>query len=281
MQRLTEREHWDSLYRQRTSGKSIGSLKAKLKLLVTGIFGKYIHNYSDYFLWEVLFNKYLPKTNGLKILEAGSAPGTTLVRFHYAYGFIPYGVEYSDEGAALNRVAFASNNIDIDNVIHADFFSDIFQNQYKQFFDIVLSVGFIEHFTEVEDVITKHLNLLKQGGYLIIIIPNLRGINGKLANLFNKNIMAMHNTAIMQKKEFTKLFNEEFLSTIYCNYYGTFNFGLFNTQKKSPLRYLLSICKMFQLLLNIFFHLLLGNKGAEHPSLSPYLIYIGTRKPAS
>jgi SAM-dependent methyltransferase len=278
MGKLTEKEHWDSIYRREGLEKGDSAFRAKLKLLATRVFGRYIQNYSDYFLWEVLLDKYMPKTKGLKVLEIGSAPGTTLVRFHHAFGFIPYGVEYSDEGANLNRELFAANNVDSNNVIKADFFSDSFQNKYKNWFDIVLSVGFIEHFTDIEDVVAKHLNLLKRGGCLVVIIPNLRGVNGMLANLFNKKVMAMHNTSIMKKKEFSALFNEEYLSSVYCGYYGIFNFGLFYTKERSPLRFLLAFLKMVQLFLNISFHLIFGNRGADHRLFSPYLIYIGARK---
>jgi SAM-dependent methyltransferase len=278
MQKLSKKEHWDSIYKRKSVGKDTNSSRAKLKRIAIFIFGKYIQNYSDYFLWEVLLNKYLPKTKGVKVLEVGSAPGTTLVRLKQTYGYIPFGVEYSDDGVVLNRAVFAENNINEDNVIKADFFSEGFQNQYKDYFDIVLSVGFIEHFKEVEEAINKHVNLLRPGGHLIVIIPNLRGMNRILVDFFHKEVMTIHNTTIMEKTTFSSLFNEEELSTLYCGYYGTFNFGLFNTKAKSPRKYVLSFCKIIQLFLNMVFHLILRNRGAEHRLFSPYLIYIGTRK---
>ena len=278
MGKLTEKEYWDSIYKLEGPENGRLSFKKKLKNMATRFFGKYIHNYSDYFLWEVIYNKYLPKTKGLKVLEVGSAPGTSLVRLHRTFGFVPYGVEYSEDGVTLNRKIFASNNIDPNNVIKADLFSDSFQNQYKEYFDIVFSLGFIEHFTDVEQVIAKHINLLTEAGYLVVSIPNLRGINSFLAKIFDKKTIAMHNIGIMEKKEFSELFDKERLSPLFCDYYGTFNFGLFCTDKDSPLRFLRAFCKIIQLMLNIAFHILLRNKGAENRLFSPYLIYIGVRK---
>jgi 2-polyprenyl-3-methyl-5-hydroxy-6-metoxy-1,4-benzoquinol methylase len=44
----------------------------------------------------------------------------------------------------------------------------------------VISFGFIEHFDNPENVIQKHLDLLKPGGILIVGVPNFTGIHGIL-----------------------------------------------------------------------------------------------------
>ena len=166
----------------------------------------------------------MPGTSGLKVLEVGSAPGEHLVRLNKQYGFIPYGIEYSESGNELNREIFASNNIDPDNVIYADFFSDEVHERYKGAFDIVISRGFIEHFTDVRSVIEKHNNLLAEGGYLLIIsIPNLNGVNYALGRFFHKELIPLHNLSIMRKQEFIELFDNQGLSTLFCDLLGTFN----------------------------------------------------------
>ncbi len=243
------------------------------------LFGKNsLRSYSDYLLWEIIYKKYLPKTKGLKFLEIGSAPGENLLGFSRTFGYVPYGIEYSQSGAELNRELFRLNNIDPANVIHADFFSEQFHNQYKESFDIVYSRGFIEHFTDVETVIDKHLSLLVKGGQLIVIIPRIKGINYALSWFFHKEIIAMHNLNIMQKKEFSNIFDRKNLSTLFCDYYGVFTFDLFNTKPTSPLRFLLKLCNIFQLVLNLIFHMLFRNKRVESQMFSPYLLYIGIKK---
>ena len=128
------------------------------------------------------------ENKGAKVLEVGSAPGWHLVRLNQTFGFIPYGIEYSESGVELNREVFILHNINPDNVIHADFLSDEFHEQYKGYFDIAISRGFIEHFTDIEDIIEKHINLLTKGGYLIVSIPNLRGANYILTWLFHREL---------------------------------------------------------------------------------------------
>ena len=102
----------------------------------------------------------------------------------------------------------------------ADFLSDEFQIKYKNYFDIVASFGLIEHFDDSKEVVNKHINLLKRGGYLLITIPNKRGFfNFILSYIFNKEGIKIHNLKIMEKKEFEKLFDESKLTKQYCNYW--------------------------------------------------------------
>lgn len=259
MQRLTTEEYWDSLY---------DTAKAKIPEPKRFRFLRTVC-YSERILWTNLFKKYLPKDKNLKALEVGSAPGDRLIKLHQLFGYTPYGVEYAKNGVDLNRKKFALYNIDPNNVIQADFFSDDFQQKYKAYFDIVISRGFLEHFSNPKEVIQKHTNLLKPQGTLIIMIPNFRGFNKFLQSLFCKEIITMHNLSIMKKQEFSELFEGVDLQTLYCNYLGTFNFGLFKNRKK--------ICDYLQWLLNIIFYRLFSNRGFENRFFSPYLIFIGRK----
>lgn len=279
MKTLTEREYWDSIHKRKVVEQKQHSLKGHLKIGMGRLLdSKYMRSYADYLLWDVIFKKHLPKTKGAKVLEVGSAPGHNLVRLSRTFGFVPYGIEYSDSGVELNREIFSSNNINPDHVIHADFFSDEIRDQYREHFDIVISEGFIEHFDDVDDVIKRHIDLLAQGGYLIVSIPNLRGANYRLQRAFNKELLLMHNTDIMRRGEFLKLFDKACLSTLFCDYYGTFNFGLFISKSRSPLRFVLTFCKVLQLILNVVFRVLFRGEGAESELFSPYLLFIGVKK---
>jgi len=238
--------------------------------------------YSTYFLWDVVLRKYLPVRTGYKALEVGSAPGENLLRFHRMFGYAPYGVEYSKIGAELNKELFLSHNIDARNVICSDFFSDEFQAKYREYFNIVSSFGFIEHFSNVEEVIDKHLNLLAPRGTLVVAIPNFRGINYWLMRFFKKENIDSHNLIIMKKHSFKKLFSNRQLSTLYCDYAGTFNFFEFFNPSMGKIKQYLQRCgSLFQLFLNLCFNLTLRKRGIETPFTSPFLIYIGQKADAS
>lgn len=281
MERLTDKGYWDIVHNRNEGGRKAPSLRSKAKVLIKRLLGQKViglmEPYSDYFLWNVIYRKYLCKKAGSRVLEIGSAPGNHLVRLQKELGLMPYGIEYSDSGAELNRRNFQENGIAPGNVIHADFFSEEFLNQYRESFDVVLSRGFIEHFTDVNGVIDKHLRLLKSGGRIVVIIPNFRGVNGLLLRLFQKNILLLHNTHIMAIAEFARLFEDKKLKKQYCSYYGAFNFGLFGVRKGSPLRFLLRFCNMLQAPMNILFRLSIGGRAHSNGLFCPYLIYIGEK----
>ena len=280
MSRLSSEEYWDSLYKPKAAAEPKRlSFRESVKVFLTKVLGEdFLRSYADRILWNCIYRKYLPRTKDAKFLEIGSAPGTTLLRFHDTFGYTPYGIEYAESGAELNKELFRQHSLNPDNAIHADFFSDEFHNKYKEFFDIVYSRGFIEHFTDVNDVIDKHLNLLKKGGFMVIVIPRLKGINYWLTCFFHRETIAIHNLQIMEKPAFTKLFAKDNLTALLCDYYGTFTFDLFHSKKSSPLRYLVIFANAFQLFLNLVFFALFGNRGAESRWFSPYLLYIGIKK---
>ena len=45
----------------------------------------------------------------------------------------------------------------------------------KEKYDIVCSFGFVEHFTNLDEIILKHANIVAPNGYLIIETPNFNG----------------------------------------------------------------------------------------------------------
>jgi len=258
-EKLTKKEYWESIYRK--DNRFGFSMPGFLKTVC----------YSERILWDGIYPKYLPQKSGLKILEVGSAPGGNLIKFRQRFGYEPYGVGYSSKGAEINKKKFEAAGINQDNnVIFADFLSDSFQQKYRGAFDIVYSRGFIEHFSEPKEIVEKHLNVLASGGYLTVIIPNLNGLNFFLQRLFNKQVIAMHNLKIMEKTKFSDLFHGDKLEESYCNYFGTFNFGLFRDRRK--------IFDCLQWQLNLVLPLFFGKKGFESKFFSPYLIYIGRKK---
>ena len=238
-------------------------------------------NYHDYLLWNCIYDKYMPKVKDIRILEVGSAPGSHLVRLNKTYGSIPYGVECSPRGVELNREIFRYHDIDPGNVIHSDFFSDDFQGKYSNFFDVVISRGFIEDFSDrdASGTIDKHLNLLKSGGRLFVSIPNIQGIYYVWVYLFDRKLLSEMNTGIMRKKKFAGLFERDDLTALFCGYYGTFSCGdRFSTKRGTAMRVLLGCFDNFQRLLNIIFRVTLKDKGIETSIFSPYLQFVGTKK---
>lgn len=281
---LKEERFWELYWGFERSNNGANILKSDLEKKSSS-FGKKIlgymrHDYHDYILWNVIYEKYMPKIEGAKILEIGSAPGNHLARIAKTFGFVPYGVENSKYGVELNRKVFDLYNINTDNVIYADFFSDEFQLKYKGFFDVIISRGFIEDFSgaNVENIIEKHVNLLTKGGHLFVSIPNLRGIYYFWVRLFDRPLLSELNFDIMQKDKFLKLFDGKNLSILFCDYYGIFNCGnRFTARRDLSIRFIIVFLGNLQKILNLIFHLTLKNKNAETGIFSPYLQFIGKK----
>jgi hypothetical protein len=140
-----------------------------------------------------------------------------------------------------------------------------------------LSAGLIEHFDRPDQVVSVHLDLLAKGGYLVVSIPNLSGINRKLQAFFDRDVLQMHNTAIMEKARFMRLFPPSAVQTVFCDYIGTLNLSLFATRKGQLRKGILMLAKGLQILLNMALRTVLGPKGYELPCASPYLVFIGTK----
>ena len=123
--------------------------------------------------------------------------GLTEIILHVLVGLLNQ--QYMLAKVAAVVLVFAEHGIPTENVIHADAFSEEFLSEYKGSFDMVMSLGFIEHFTDVEKAVGIHLELLKPGGTLVVEIPNLSGINRMVFRLFNRELLEMHNLRIMDK----------------------------------------------------------------------------------
>lgn len=271
MKKLAEKEYWDSIYKG-VNNKEHGKfykIKQHLKELT--------RDYSNFVMWETLMPKFLPKNENLKIIEVGCAPGKYLINFNKKFGYEPYGIEYSEKGVEITKENFIKAGLNPENIIQRDFFDPNFESEYKEKFDLVFSRGFIEHYDDVKSVVEKHLNLVKSGGFVVISIPNLSGLNNLLARFFNIDSYRLHNTSIMRKDVFADLFDTKKIEKIYCDYVGIFSFGLFNTNSRWKI-FLHKILITIQRPIDYLVRLFVSSNILKNQYLSPYLLFIGRKR---
>jgi SAM-dependent methyltransferase len=212
--RLTEKEYWEKYW-----DKIVLPIEIK----------KTKRNSSLNCLLKI-FDKFFPKDNNLSILEIGGAPGRYLVyiakKFHYKI----YCLDYSIIGCKNTEKNFKILGIQ-GTVYQMDLFSDQISN--LPLFDIVYSLGFIEHFLDLEQVIERHLQLLKPGGILLIGTPNFLGINRLILKIFNPELLHFHNLSSMDIKNW-KVFEKRFnLEPLFKGYIGGFEPKIFVSAKGS------------------------------------------------
>jgi SAM-dependent methyltransferase len=137
------------------------------------------------------FALYAPPESGSSVLEVGCAPAKWLVYLAERFGARVEGVEYSRKGAEISRANLVVCGVD-GSIHEADFFS--FEPTPV---DMVVSLGFIEHFDDVDEVFDRHVRLVHPGGRLVLGVPNFTGWNGLLQRLGDPPYLALHNRHAM------------------------------------------------------------------------------------
>ena len=119
------------------------------------------------------FDRWLRNGRGLSALEIGGAPGQYLAYMHRRFGYTCACLDYSARGCEKTR-----ENFRLLGISGAVFEADVFDDSLDlPTYDVVFSLGLIEHFTDLEPVVARHLQFLKPGGTLVLGAPNLQGIN--------------------------------------------------------------------------------------------------------
>lgn len=159
----------------------------------------------------------MPKVSG-EVFEIGCAPGKWLAYMAKTFSLIPSGLEYSYAGMKATK-----RNFDLLGLTGGEVYSgDFFELQPEKQFDVVMSFGFIEHFTNVDEVVDRHLKWLKPGGVLILAIPNFNGVYRGIQRVLDKDILDKHNLDIMNLDYFNSLEQRFPLKPIYIDYVGSF-----------------------------------------------------------
>lgn len=212
-----------------------------------------------------VFQDYLPKGR-LSVVEIGGAPGQYCAYFSKYLGYRPSIIEYSEIGCQKTRENFRLLDLDI-NVYERDFLSDLSDLPR---FDVVMSLGFIEHFDDLEDIFRRHVNLLAKGGILILGVPNFRGIAGRVLAWMAPDMLARHNLEAMDLKKWTLLESTLGMVPLFKGYVGGFYpKDLQRCERRTPMRLLARRSfKMLQTLLTPFPFLRKWNSA----SWSAYLI---------
>ncbi len=138
-------------------------------------------------------------------------------------------------------------------------------------FDLVYSIGFIEHFKDYKNIIDKHLDLLSDDGVLFISTPNFRGVIQFLLHLLiDKKNLDRHVIESMNPKIWKEQLIERGLNVISYGYFHGFDFWVDN-QSRNIFQRVLKKCifKILPILKHVF-----KNNSAHY---SPYC-YILAKK---
>jgi 2-polyprenyl-3-methyl-5-hydroxy-6-metoxy-1,4-benzoquinol methylase len=87
-------------------------------------------------------------------------------------------------------------------------------------FDVVYSAGVAEHFEDQRAVVAAHLRLVKPGGWLVITVPNLDGIQGRFFRQLAPSLWKKH--VVLGPNDLAGAFTDLGLTDVRSGFLGSF-----------------------------------------------------------
>ncbi len=112
---------------------------------------------------------------GRTITELGVGSSRYLPHIATRTGARVAGVDFSRLGLEHARRALQSVGADSDGIVEGDIANYV--REYDSAFDAVMSVGLVEHFDDLDEVVGWHFACVRPGGRVLIAAPNLDSVN--------------------------------------------------------------------------------------------------------
>lgn len=128
-------------------------------------------------------------TAGSRLLEIGCAGSAWLPYFAREYGFQISGLDYSEHGCAQEREILSRAGIPGD-IVCADMFDP--PPSMAGAFDVVVSLGVVEHFEDTAACLRACAHFLRPGGRIITEVPNMHGLVGWVTKTTNRPVYDIH-----------------------------------------------------------------------------------------
>jgi SAM-dependent methyltransferase len=189
-----------------------------------------------------VFDRYLPKDASLSAAELGGSPGPYLAYIHKSLGYQVTCIDYSAVGCRKTIENFRLLGVS-GEVIEADIFSNVPDTE----FDVVYSLGLIEHFEDRIPVVQRHVRLVKPGGYLVLGVPNFQGIHGWFMRKLAPKLYAAHEIDAMDLRNWREFEVKFGLETIFKGYVGGFEPLIFKRREEKRIGTLLPFAVAFGL----------------------------------
>lgn len=174
--------------------------------------------YPEFLFYKDLFEKYLPK--GGTAFEVGCYPGGFMIYLSKQFGYKVSGIDATPFVKSRMPAFFSGEGVEADELVFGDFLN----YEPGRTFDLVYSMGFIEHFTNYEEVLERHVRLVKPGGILIITCPNFLGIQRFLHRALDAANLRRHYLPAMRYRKWRTVLKKNGMEILHDGYYRTAGF---------------------------------------------------------
>ena len=204
------------------------------------------------------------------VLEIGCFPGRYLAVFGQL-GFILNGIDLTPQVNVL-KDWFESLYFKVGDFYQCDFA----EFRPKEKYDVVISFGFIEHFTDWEEQIERHIALVGDRGSIMITTPNFRGtVQNFLHRYFDRENYRRHFIPSMDPLAWAHILELHGFEIIYAGYFGKFDFWTDYKNKGSILGKTKRVCMYaVRKFLSVAFYFF----PSDNEAYSPYCGVVARRK---
>src|ERR1035437_9171327 len=179
----------------------------------------------DYVSWRFarIFREYIKA--GDRVLEVGCGGSRLLPYFARDLGAEVWGFDFAPAGVSNAKAALARAGVH-GTIVQGDLFN--IANVPIDFFDVVFSGGFIEHFTDTRDVVERIVRFAKpKSGLIITEVPNVGGWTGKAQKLIDPEFYAQHVVLTLADMD-SAHFQASAEPIRKAEYFGTIGLGMIN-----------------------------------------------------
>jgi len=160
-----------------------------------------------------------PARRDQHVLEIGCFPGRYLAAIA-RLGYAAHGIDLTP-GVIGMGTAFKGMGLPTGTFTRADFLT----HRPDRLFDVVCSFGFIEHFTNWEEVLLKHAALVAPNGLIVLETPNFKGpVQGIFHRWLDAENLARHNQDAMDPPRWAELLRMEGFEILEVGWFGRFTF---------------------------------------------------------
>lgn len=174
MQNLTDKSYWDKTYQLR---KPDG--------------GRPFNGFLNYSNRLILDKLNAANMYDKDILEIGAGDSQWIPYLAKRFPSSRFtGMDYSEIGCSLLQERVRDAGVPC-NVRQQDLFADASDLHGR--FDLVYSLGVVEHFDQLPQVLLAKRRFLRPAGQMFTLIPNMAGWLGSLTKVFNPAVYTKHN----------------------------------------------------------------------------------------
>ena len=167
---------------------------------------------------------------GDRYLELGCAPGKMLAWVASELRAEVSGLDFSrngcDSAAGLFRALGLRGDIRCEDVAHHSFPTGSF--------DVVCSVGLVEHFDDPAPLVREHVLLARPGGRVIVAVPNYGGLLGRIQARLDPGNLSIHNLAACSVAGLSAVLPLDLVEEVRVRPHGRFSPWLLNLEARLP-----------------------------------------------